>query len=120
MTTELKRRFKLYHEKNPHVYEMFKRFAFAAVQEKDQYSADAVLHRMRWYTEIETRGDRFKINNNYAAYYGRLFMADFPQHAGFFRTRVLGEARGLSDRGRRVQAKREFSAMRENMSDYRS
>lgn len=91
--TALRQRFAIYHAKNPHVYEMFKKFAFAASAEKDTYSADAVLHRMRWYTEIETRGDRFKINNNYAAYYGRLFMNEFPQHKGFFRTRLLAAQR---------------------------
>ena len=112
MTTEITRRFSIYHSKNPHVYELFKKFAFAAAAEKKQYSADAVLHRMRWYTDIETRGDIFKINNNYAAYYGRLFMADFPQHEGFFRTRALVS--------QRVGSQREFSAMRENTSDYRT
>lgn len=85
----IEQRFATYHSKNPHVYEMFKKFAFAAAAEKATYSADAVLHRMRWYTEIETRGDRFKINNNYAAYYARMFMKDFPQYRGFFRTRRL-------------------------------
>lgn len=83
----IKRRFAIYHAKNPHVYTLFKKFAFAAAAEKRQYSADAVLHRMRWFTDIETTGDPFKINNNYAAYYARLFMSDFPQHEGFFRTR---------------------------------
>lgn len=96
--TELQRRFRIYHAKNPHVYELFKKFAFAAAAEKRQYSADAVLHRMRWYTDIETRGDIFKINNNYAAYYGRLFMIDFPQHAGFFRTRTLVAQRPIDRR----------------------
>jgi len=85
---DIKRRFAVYHAKNPHVYVLFKKFAFAAAAEKQMYSADAVLHRMRWFTDIETTGDQFKINNNYAAYYGRLFMADFPRHAGFFRTRM--------------------------------
>ncbi len=91
--TELERRFWHYHKDNPHVYEMFKRFTFQATRIKNHYSADAILHRMRWFTEIETHGDIFKINNNYAAYYGRLFMKDFPQHKGFFRTRVLAAHR---------------------------
>lgn len=91
--TQIERRFAIYHAKNPHVYVLFKKFAFAAAAEKQQYSADAVLHRMRWFTDIETSGDPFKINNNYAAYYGRLFMADFPQHKGFFRTRLLAAQR---------------------------
>jgi hypothetical protein len=46
-----------------------------------------VLHRIRWETGTATTDPDFKINNNHAAYYARLFMADHPTHRGFFRTR---------------------------------
>ena len=92
--TALEKRFWRYHGDNPHVWQMFKRFTFQATNRKTHYSADAILHRMRWFTEIETHGDIFKINNNYAAYYARMFMNEFPQHKGFFRTRLLAGQRG--------------------------
>lgn len=91
--TELERRFWRYHEDNPHVYAMFRRFTLQATDRKTNYSARAIFHRMRWFTEIETNGDIFKINNNYSPYYARMFMKEFPQHAGFFRTRAIGEDR---------------------------
>ncbi len=91
--TDLERRFWRYHEDNLHVYEMFKRFTFEATRIKDHYSARAIFHRMRWFTEIETHGDIFKINNNYSPYYARMFVKDFPQHKGFFRTRILAGQR---------------------------
>ena len=31
----------------------------------------------------------FKINQNFATYYARMFMFDNPQHQGFFRTKEL-------------------------------
>ncbi len=52
-----------------------------------------VLGRLRWYSMFETDEPEFKINENYAAYLGRKFMNDHPQHAGFFRTRAIGEDR---------------------------
>jgi hypothetical protein len=54
----------------------------------DRYSADAILHRVRWHWQIE-RGDRgFKINNNYAAPLARWFIKRNPKHAEFFELRV--------------------------------
>lgn len=83
----------VFHKANPRVYDLFKRFTFQVIRAGHQhYSADAVCHRIRWHTSVETQGDDFKINNNYAAYYARLFMVEHPQHDGFFRTRVTKSA----------------------------
>lgn len=84
-----------WHAKNPHVYELFKRFTFEAIRSgREVYSARTIFHRMRWHTDIETQGDRFKINDNHSPYYSRMFMRDFPAHSNFFRLRVLSEDRG--------------------------
>lgn len=51
------------------------------------YSADAILHRIRWEQHIE-RGNRdFTVNNNWAAPLARWFMAIHTIHAGFFELR---------------------------------
>jgi hypothetical protein len=51
------------------------------------YSADGILHIIRWQTA--TRGDdpMFKINNNCAAELARLFMMNHPEYDGFFSKR---------------------------------
>ena len=87
----LEAEFERFHANNPHVYELFKRFtAEAILAGMKHYSAAAVFHRIRWHTEVETRGDDvFKINQNHCPYYGRLFMKDHPTFEGFFRTRVV-------------------------------
>ena len=82
-----------YHAKHPEVYELVKRFAYEVIARGyEHYSIMSVLQRIRWHTDIETIGNTFKINNNHAPYYARLFHADHPNQDGFFRTRtVLGE-----------------------------
>ena len=54
----------------------------------DQYSARAILHRIRWHKHIE-RGDReFKCNNNWTPTLARWFMRKYPRYDGFFETRI--------------------------------
>ena len=77
-----------YHAENPHVYQMFRRFAAEAkAAGLRRFSADAILHRMRWFTAIEARGDGFKLNNNHASFYARQLIADDPTSADFFQLR---------------------------------
>lgn len=52
-----------------------------------RYSADALLHRIRWHFQIE-KGDRaFKCNNNWTAPLARWFLAKHPDLPRFFETR---------------------------------
>lgn len=77
-----------FHLENPHVYDLFKRFTQQAIDAGfDNYSVNAIFERIRWHTDIETRGDPFKINNNHRPYYARMFMDERPQHGNFFRIR---------------------------------
>jgi hypothetical protein len=79
-----------WHNANPHVYVMFERYALRVIGTgKTQFSAWAIIQRMRWEVVIETKGDDFKISNDFIAYYSRLFHAYNPEHDGFFRTKKL-------------------------------
>jgi hypothetical protein len=84
------RRFAEFDSAFPEVWELFKQFTFECIAEQlSRYSADAVLHRIRWETKSAIDdGSRFKINNNYSAMYSRKFREMYPEYAGFFRTRV--------------------------------
>jgi hypothetical protein len=85
----LKQKFELYDRMNPHVYQLFRRFAFEAIEAgKTVLSASLICERIRWEVEIVTCGDQFKINNNYRAFYSRKFMQAYPGYAGIFRTRI--------------------------------
>lgn len=54
-----------------------------------RYSADAILHRIRWFMVIEQRRLKFKCNNNDTASLARWAMANHPDLEGFFETRIL-------------------------------
>lgn len=90
MCDDLKRKWWEFHKQNPQVWELFEKFTFQAINRGfDNYSVNAIFERIRWHTDIETTGDRFKINNNHRAYYARYFHHVYPRHDGFFRTREI-------------------------------
>lgn len=86
--TPADRRFAEFDGLNPVVWTLFQRFTNELVLAGfEHYSADAVLHRVRWETAIGM-GDRgFKINNNFTPYYARKYHQKYPARAGFFRLR---------------------------------
>jgi hypothetical protein len=87
----LYRAFALYHSENPHIYVLFKRFvADAVAANKERISARFIIERVRWEVEVATRrsgDDGFKINNNFSAFYGRLYLRERPEHLPFFELR---------------------------------
>lgn len=87
---ELIRKFTQYHYDNPKIYELFKRFAREVARSgMKRYSADAVVHRIRWYVDIETRSrDDFKITNNHVAFYARMWRHEYPRHKNLFQYRA--------------------------------
>jgi len=88
MSDDLKKTWWKWHKQNPHVWEMFEKYTFQAISAGyDHYSVNAIFERIRWHTDIETKGDPFKINNNHRAYYARYFHYMYPEFDGFFRTR---------------------------------
>lgn len=88
MNDDLIERFRAYDAENPRVYELFRRFATEALLAgHEHFSADAICHRIRWETAVVTRGELFKLNNNYVAFYARKLMEEDSRFAGFFRLR---------------------------------
>jgi len=84
----MKLTFEQYDAQNPSVWRMFKQFAFDVIcAGHRRFSADSILHRIRWETSIATKDVRFKINNNFSADYARKFMREYPQFGNFFEIR---------------------------------
>ena len=87
---EIQVAFEEFHRAHPQVWQMFVRFTWEAKDAGlDRYSADAILHRIRWFVNVENRDDEFKINNNFASRYARMLMEHYTGWDGFFQTRVL-------------------------------
>lgn len=71
---------------------MFERLALDVAEAGfAHYSADAILHRIRWHHQIE-RGNRgFKANNNWTAPLARWFLKRNPHLPKFFELRERTE-----------------------------
>ena len=72
----------------PEVCTLFEQLALkVAAHGWKHYSADALLHRIRWEMQIERGNRAFKCNNNWTAPLARWFLACHPEMAGFFELR---------------------------------
>ncbi len=80
-----------WHNANPSVYKAFRERALAAVSKRKKFGAKAIMEVLRWESEID-RGEDWKINNSYVAYFSRVFVTEFPEHRDYFEFR---EVRGL-------------------------
>lgn len=58
----------------------------------ERFSADAILHRIRWIYQIDRKTSAWKINNNWGPTLARWLMRKDRRFAGFFETR---QARGV-------------------------
>lgn len=94
-TPEQEKRFAEFHAAHPQVWQHFERFCFEVLARGyRRYSADAVMHRVRWETSSGAKSG-LKINNNFVSYYARLWRRTHPQHRSLFAVR-----RSKADRGR--------------------
>ena len=83
-----------FHADHPEVWNLFERFTFQIINNGfKNYSVNAIFERIRWEHDVNSRSaSSFKLNNNYRAFYARRFMRMYPEHDGFFRTRVQTSA----------------------------
>ena len=80
-------RFQRFHEENPHVYlELVKLCRSALAHGQRRWSIKGAFEVLRW-SQLETTGEEWKLNNNYHAMYARLIMDNEPYLDGFFETR---------------------------------
>ena len=69
-----KRKWWEWHKQNPQVWDKFEEYTLEAINSgRKKYSHWAIINRIRWHNEIETRGGEFKISNDYICFYARLF-----------------------------------------------
>lgn len=82
-------KFEKYHSSNPEIWNMFKELTFQLIKAgRKHYSADGILHAIRWNTALRGNDEK-KINNNYSSMYSRLFTSNYPEHKDFFEQRLL-------------------------------
>lgn len=93
MMTKAQKNYEAYlkfHQQNPRVWKLFEKFTLNRIDKGfKNYSAYAIMQRVRWETDILTVGDSFKINNNHIPYYARMFHTNHSERDGFFKVREL-------------------------------
>jgi hypothetical protein len=78
------------------VRELFAQFANDLIRSGwKHYSADAILHRIRWHYHVEIGNREFKCNNDWTAYLARWWLKNNPEHPEFFELRALACERFL-------------------------
>jgi len=83
------KKFKNYHKENKHLYSQFKKFTFQAINSKyKNYGSQTIIEKMRWETGIVSNDLDFKINNDVAPFYVRMFNVEHPNYENIFRKRT--------------------------------
>jgi len=89
----LQERFEDFHASNPQVFaaleDMVRSLRAAG---RTRVGIEMLMNQLRWQSMISTRGDDFKINQNYASRYARLLVAEHPEWDGMFEFRTLRAA----------------------------
>lgn len=82
-------RFEAFHARNPHVYQALADEALDLRQKRPGARTGITLltNAVRW-SWLKTTGDQFRINNDFAPFYARKLMAEYPQLEGVFETRA--------------------------------
>lgn len=89
----IEKQFERFHKDNPHVLEHLERLArqwLAAGH--DSLGIGMLWEVLRWQTGITTKGDPFRLNNNYRSRYVRLMIERNPSWDECFQTRSLRAA----------------------------
>lgn len=86
--TDTARRFLKFHRENPHVWTAICRICRELLDDGFQEcSMWAIFNKLRWERYIETKGEeKFKLSNDFIAYYTRLMIACWPGMKDFFTT----------------------------------
>lgn len=81
-------RFLRFHLANPHVLDLIVKISRDLKGLGFQRAGmKLVFERIRWLSALETKGDGFRVNNSYTAFYARKVMEEEPDLRGFFRLR---------------------------------
>lgn len=76
-----------WHAANPDFFALFEKFTAEAISMGHKaLSGWLIVNRVRWETNVVTKGGEFKISNNYISLFARLYMIRNPQYVGFFKT----------------------------------
>lgn len=83
------RAYERWDEENPQFWPMFVEASIALANAgRRRIGAKLVFEHLRYSSLLQTKGDVFRVNNNYSAIYARRFMLEYPEHGELFETRA--------------------------------
>ncbi len=86
----LQERFEAWVKDNPEMVNLFLCYARQAkTAGLHHYGVKAIAERVRWHVEVETKGEVWKMNNNYPSRLARLLVRRDPSLDGLFEMRKL-------------------------------
>lgn len=91
---KLLQKFEKFHAENPAVYQLFKRFAIEAKGSgRNKFSHWMIMNRIRWYSAVETNGEKYKLSNDFIALYARLLVYNDDSFSRFFTLKEMKKKR---------------------------
>lgn len=81
---------------NFHIWHAFRLQAKWLMRRRKHYSARTIIENIRHQSVLMEKEGSFKINNNVAPQFARLFMALYPEAEGFFSKRYNGSGTDAS------------------------
>lgn len=85
--------FRDFHSRNPQVYQMFKEVSNRLISRSVPHLSSKFIWeivRYEVYMHVDRREwDKYKLNNNFTAYYGRMFVEEFPEFKKKFEFRTI-------------------------------
>lgn len=88
----IQERFEEFDRKHPAVYEEFRRLAEQLLANgREYYSADAILHVVRYHRAIGLPKDEsgYRLNDHYSSRFARKLMSEDARFANFFELRTI-------------------------------
>lgn len=86
----IQERFEAFNRANPHVYEALRTLTFEMRQRGvPRYSIKGLFEQLRWLYALQTKGEEYKLSNDFTSRYVRLLIDRNPSLVGFFTTREL-------------------------------
>jgi len=81
-----------YHQLNPHIFDLYKKFAYQLKNSgRQMYGSKSIIERIRWHVSVDTVGEEFKISNNHGSCYARLMIITDESFKIFFKMRGRNE-----------------------------
>jgi hypothetical protein len=86
----IEQRYAEFNARNPHVFTQLETLARAAFNiGRRRIGIKHLFEVLRWNHYFNTRGEKWKLNNNYTSLYARDLLAKHPEWKGLFQTRKL-------------------------------